>query len=108
MQPAMLDISAAADVAPPPPTRLADYRPSAFLIDTVDLTFELGDADTRVKSRLAIRRNPEAADPAAPLELDGDALKLESLALDGERLGSNRYRTTPDGGLVIEGVPDAL
>ncbi len=107
MQPAMLDISAA-DVAPPQPTRLADYRPSAFLIDTVDLTFELGDADTRVKSRLAIRRNPEAGDSAAPLELDGDALELESLALDGERLGPNRYRTTPDGGVVIEGVPDAF
>ena len=67
--------------------RLADYRPPAFLIDTVDLTFDLGDTETRVKSRLAVRRNPEAADPAAPLELDGDALELVSVALDGERLG---------------------
>ena len=92
MQPAMLDISAA-DVAPPQPTRLADYRPPAFLIDTVDLTFELGDAETRVKSRLAIRRNPEAGDSAAPLELDGDALELVSLALDGE---TARRQPLPD------------
>ncbi len=88
--------------------RLADYRPPAFLVDTVDLTFELGEAETRVKSRLAVRRNPAAADPAAPLELDGDALELLSVALDGERLGENRYRMTSEGGLVVEDVPDAF
>ena len=47
----MLDISS--DTATPQPIRLADYRPPAFLIDTVDLTFELDHAETRVKSRLA-------------------------------------------------------
>jgi aminopeptidase N len=107
----MLDIPsdiAPATSAPPNPVRLADYQPPAFLIDTVDLTFELGEAETRVKSRLAVRRNPAAADPAAPLELDGDALELASVALDGERLGSNRYRLTSEGGLVVEDVPDAF
>ena len=107
----MLDIPsdiAPATSAPPKPVRLADYQPPAFLIDTVDLTFELGEAETRVKSRLAVRRNPAAADPAAPLELDGDALELVSVALDGERLGSNRYRLTSEGGLVAEDVPDAF
>ncbi len=107
----MLDIPsdiAPATSAPPNPVRLADYQPPAFLIDTVDLTFELGEAETRVKSRLAVRRNPAAADPAAPLELDGDALELVSVALDGERLGSNRYRLTSEGGLVVEDVPDAF
>jgi aminopeptidase N len=102
----MLDISP--DLAPPQPTRLTDYRPTAFVVDTVELTFELGEAETRVKSRLAIRRNPEAADLAAPLELDGDALALVSLKLDGERLGANRYHATEAGGLVIEGVPEAF
>jgi aminopeptidase N len=56
----MLDISG--DVAP---VRLAEYRPPDFLIDTVDLVFELGDTDTRVKSRLRIRRNPESSDQTA-------------------------------------------
>jgi aminopeptidase N len=107
----MLDIApdlAAPDIAPPKPTRLKDYRPPAFLIDTVDLTFDLGETETRVKSRLALRRNLEAGDPAAPLVLDGDALELVSVALDGERLGANRYRPTAEGGLVIEDVPDAF
>ncbi|HUC70426.1 MAG TPA: aminopeptidase N [Stellaceae bacterium] len=102
----MPDISP--DLATPQPVRLKDYRPSAFVIDTVDLTFELDEAQTTVKSRLSIRRNPAVADPAAPLELDGDALELVSLAIDGERLGANRYRLTSEGGLVIDGVPEAF
>ena len=65
--------------------RLADYRPPDFLIDTVDLVFDLGDAETRVKSRLLLRRNPSAADRAAPLGLDGDTLWI--VAEHGRRLG---------------------
>src|ERR1700730_11776325 len=102
----MLDVSA--DVAPPQPVRLADYRPPAFLIDTVDLVFELGDVATRVKSRLRIRRNPEVADPNAPLHLDGEELDLVSLALEGEPLGANRYQLPPEGGLILADVPDAF
>jgi len=102
----MLDISP--DLAPPQPVRLAEYRPPAFVIDTVDLVFDLGDTETRVKSRLAVRRNPESKDPTVPLTLDGDGLDLVSLALDGERLGANRYRATAEGGLVIEGVPNVF
>jgi aminopeptidase N len=102
----MLDISP--DVAPPQPVRLADYRPPAFLIDTVDLVFELGEVGTRVKSRLRIRRNPEVADPNAPLQLDGEELDIVSLALDGEPLGANRYQLPPDGGLILADVPDAF
>ena len=39
------------DTAPPKPTRLADYRPPDFLIDTVDLVFD--SARTRPSSRRA-------------------------------------------------------
>jgi aminopeptidase N len=102
----MLDLSP--DIAPPRPTRLADYRPPAFLIDTVDLVFELGPQDTRVKSRLGIRRNPAASEPGGALHLDGEALELLSLALDGEPLGSNRYQLLPEGGLILADVPDAF
>ena len=101
----MLDILP--DTSSPQPVRLADYRPPAFLIDTVDLAFELGAEDTRVKSRLGIRRNP-AAEPGAALHLDGEALELVSLALDGEPLGANRYQLQPEGGLTLADVPDAF
>jgi aminopeptidase N len=102
----MLDISP--DIAPPQPIRLADYQPPAYLIDTVDLVFELGAGDTRVKSRLRIRRNPGVAERGAALSLDGEALELVSLALDGEPLGANRYQLKPEGGLILADVPDAF
>src|SRR5271169_1849187 len=102
----MLDISP--DIAPPQPVRLKDYRPPEFLVDTVDLVFDLDDANTRVKTRLGIRRNPQAADPKAALHLDGEELELVSVALDGEALGANRYRLPAEGGLVIDDVPDAF
>jgi aminopeptidase N len=103
----MPDVSAA-DMAPPRPVRLAEYRPPDFLVDTVDLVFELGDTDTRVKSRLGIRRNPEGSDREAPLHLDGEELALISLALDGAPLGANRYQLPAEGGLILADVPDAF
>jgi aminopeptidase N len=102
----MADLSP--DLAPPQPVRLADYQPPEFLVDTVDLTFELGDHETRVKSRLGIRRNPRALDPGAPLCLDGEALELVALALNGEALGANRYQLPREGGLMIEDVPETF
>jgi aminopeptidase N len=102
----MLDISA--DSTPPRPVRLAEYRPPAFLIDTVDLVFELEDNDTRVKSRQRIRRNPESFDRSAALHLDGEELALVSLALDGDALGPNRYELPAEGGLILADVPDAF
>jgi aminopeptidase N len=92
----------------PQPIRLADYQTPDFLIDTVDLAFELGEAETLVKAHLALRRNPAAADRQASLRLDGDELELVSLALDGAALGSDRYRLEPDGSLVVTEVPDAF
>src|SRR5260370_28561141 len=97
-----------ADIAPPRPVRLAEYRPPDFLIDTVDLVFELGDSDTRVKSRLRIRRNPEGSDRESPVQFVGEELAVVSLALDGEPLGANRYRLPAEGGLILADVPDAF
>ena len=102
----MLDLSP--DITPPQPVRLADYRPPDFLIDTVDLVFELGADDTRVKSRLGVRRNPAAGAARAPLRLDGEALELISLALDGEKLGANRYQLPEEGGLILDDLPDTF
>src|SRR6201997_3197159 len=102
----MLDVSP--DIAPPQPVRLADYQPPAFLIDPGDLVFELGGTDTRVKSRLRIRRNPQSSDPKVPLHLDGEELTLLSLALDGEPLGANRYQLASEGGLILADVPESF
>ena len=42
---------------------LKDYTPPPFLIDEVDMRFELGEESTLVTSTLALRRNPAGAEP---------------------------------------------
>jgi len=89
----------------PQPIRREDYRVPNFLVDTIDLDFDLRDDGTTVRSRMTIRRNPDAADAGAPLELDGEDLKLTGLLLDGEALGANRYQLESER-LTIRDVPD--
>ena len=100
------DASAAAAQATPREVRLADYAPPAFLVDTVDLTFELDEAATNVTARLALRRNPASPDRTAPLRLDGERLTLVRLACNDETLSANQYRLD-DRALVIPDAPDA-
>lgn len=95
------------DVSPHQPIRLADYQPPPFLIDTVDLVFDLGEEKTAVKARLTLHRNPASLERHAPLKLDGRDLELVSLALNGEALGPNSYQLDGEG-LVLHAVPDAF
>jgi aminopeptidase N len=95
------------DTAPPKPTLLSEYRPPDFVIDTVELSFLLGEDETMVRSHLTVRRNA-AATPKPPLRLDGEELELVSIALDGAPLASDRYRVEADGDLTIPDLPDAF
>jgi aminopeptidase N len=88
----------------PTPVRLSDYHPPDYRIEHVDLVFELSPRQTRVTSRLAVRRN---GDHARPLELDGEELRLESVAIDGRTLSEDRYRLT-DTGMSIAEVPSSF
>lgn len=83
------------------PIYLADYRPPVFLVDHVDLDFELDPQATIVKARLQLRRNTPG-----PLRLDGRKLELLSIKLNGEFLGDNHY-ALDDSGLTIHNPPDA-
>lgn len=91
------------DVAPPE-VRLADYTPPAFLVETVDLRFELDETATTVVSRLSLRRNP-AAMAGSPLDLNGEGLTLVRLTRDGLALAPEEYTITK-GGLTIAKLPD--
>ena len=71
--------------------RLAEYRPPEFLVDSVTLTLRLAPETTIVTAQLAIRRAPGTR-PDAPLVLDGEALELGALRLDGADLAPARYR----------------
>jgi aminopeptidase N len=71
--------------------RLEDYTPPAYLIPEVELDFDIGDAFTRVRSRLSVERNQLAGGARAPLVLDGEGLVLESVAIDGRVLSSSEF-----------------
>jgi len=100
----MLDASGVAAQETAKPVRLADYAPPAFLVDEVELRFDLDEAATHVMSRMTLRRNPAAA-ANLPLSLHGEALTLLRLARDGVELESPAYRLEP-GALVIPDMPD--
>ncbi len=80
---------------PPQPIRLRDYAPTDFLIDSVELCFSLHKTQTRVRSRLALRRNPKGR-PGAALVLDGDDLTLDCVLLDGRPLDGGAYEAGPE------------
>ena len=86
---------------------LKNYTPPPFLVDTVDLDVEFRPPEVIVTARLALRRNPAAADPRAPLMLDGDELETLEVAIDGRRLAADRYAIN-DALMTIAEVPDAF
>ena len=89
--------------AMPAPTFLKDYQPPAYRTEDAQLAFDLRDGATTVRSKLRIRRTSEA--PAdAPLTLDGKALELLAVRLDGEALGGNEYRVD-DESLTLHAPP---
>ena len=77
-----------------PIRRRTDYRPPAFLVDTLDLEFDLDPAATEVTARLAFRRNPHAlaSDRAAPLVLDGEQQSDVRVEVDGVPVPAERLR----------------
>ncbi|MCI4661265.1 MAG: aminopeptidase N [Neomegalonema sp.] len=72
-----------------PVIRLDEYRPPAWGIDSVSLTFSLHPTATRVKARLAISRS--AVGPRPDLVLQGRNLTVISAAIDGRTLGADDY-----------------
>ncbi len=70
-----MDGPARAGAAAPRAVRRLDYRPPDYLVDTVELRFELDPSATFVTAALAFRRNPAAAtadEVPPPLVLDGE------------------------------------
>ena len=76
------------------PVRLEDYRPPDWLVETVELDVSLDATASRVRATLTLR--PSGSGAPAPLVLDGDALNLRSLKLDGVALPPDQFVATPD------------
>jgi aminopeptidase N len=87
----------------PRPIRLKDYRPPDWLIQTVNLDVSLDPTATVVRAKLALK--PHSTRTPAPLTLDGEDLKLRSLAIDGKPLANGSFVATADG-LTIAQPPN--
>ena len=79
--------------------RRADYRPPAFLVDDVHLTFRLHPKQTIVTSRIHFRPNPEVTERR--FELHGECLSLKWARIDG-RDSKPHFA----GGILTADVPD--
>ncbi|MCS0630718.1 aminopeptidase N [Telluria mixta] len=78
-----------------------DYTAPSYLVDTVELGFDLDPARTVVANRMTVRRNPASAQ--REIELYGEDIELVALRLNGRTLGEGDY--------VVEGnllrIPNA-
>jgi aminopeptidase N len=77
------------------PVRLEDYRPPDWLVESVELDVTLDPVATLVRATLTLRPNGNGTAPA-PLMLDGDALELRALKLDGAALPPEQFVATAD------------
>ncbi|MEP3891196.1 MAG: aminopeptidase N [Hellea sp.] len=84
----------------PTVTKLSDYTPPNFKIESVYLDFDLEPKKTVVKSTLKISRVA-----AGPLILDGDEIALKSVKLDGRDLKRREYKLTQTQ-LIIDDLAD--
>ncbi len=81
-----------------------DYLPPDYVVDSVDLSFELGEESTIVTSRMALRANYDASQRLRPLVLNGEHFALRELTIDGAMLGQDRYTVTREL-LTVHAVP---
>lgn len=81
--------------------RLADYRAPAWRITHAELTFDLDFATSEVAAKLHLQ--PDPGQPGSELRLDGEALELLDIRLDGQPLALDRFVADADG-LLVRGV----
>ena len=79
-----------------------DYRAPDYTITDIDLTFELDASTTRVTAISQVKR---LGDSQAELRLDGEALTLIALEVDGQAWTAFREE---EGALVISQLPESF
>ncbi len=75
---------------------LADYRAPAYRIEQTELTLELDDGNTLVKSRLTVKADNDRSEGVRPLVLDGRDLELRAIRINGKALAGEDYRLGPE------------
>ena len=80
---------------------LKDYAPTPYIIEKVELDVDVAPGTSRIRSLLTISPRPGTS-PGTPLTLDGDELKLLSIAIDGLPLALTAYEETPTTLSILE------
>ena len=79
-----------------------DYTPPAFLVDTVELGFDLDPDRTVVANRITMRHNPVS--DSQDIVLHGEEIELVQLRMNGKLLAPTEYKV--DGSiLTIKNAP---
>ncbi len=81
--------------ATPKTIYLKEYTEPDYWIDKVDLRFELAPNDTKVSAELTLRRH-ENANANTPLVLNGEQLRLQSVAINQQMLNENDYEVNDE------------
>ncbi|HEY4986685.1 MAG TPA: aminopeptidase N, partial [Bradyrhizobium sp.] len=87
----------------PRAVRLKDYRAPDYRIAEISLDFILEPLATRVTATSKVKR----VGGAAPLVLDGEEMKLISVAIDGRKLQASEYSLS-DEALTLHKLPDTF
>jgi aminopeptidase N len=66
-----------------------DYTPPSYLVDTVELGFDLDPAQTVVANRITLRHNPDSK--SRDLVLNGEDIELVAIRMNGQALKPNQY-----------------
>ncbi|MDC3235070.1 aminopeptidase N, partial [Candidatus Puniceispirillum sp.] len=82
--------------------RRENYTPPAFLVTSVDLDINIHDHQTIVTTKLAIAPNPDAISSTV-LKLDGQAIQLKSISVDGVELRDDAFEFD-NSGIQIKGL----
>ena len=86
-------------------TYLKDYKTPPYLVERVELKFDLFDSKTRVSSTLQMGLNPDRGGVLEPLVLDGEQLQLIEVKLDGKTLTASEYLQDEES-LQLASVPE--
>jgi aminopeptidase N len=84
------------------PIYLRDYQVPDYLIETVNLEFQLEETFTTVTSKLHVVANPAAKHPSKNLILHGEALELLAVSLNNTLLTPNQYELKNETLMILD------
>ncbi|MBA3012811.1 MAG: aminopeptidase N [Proteobacteria bacterium] len=71
---------------------LKDYRPAPFVVDRIDLKFDIFEDQTLVTSSMQIHKNRSVADESTPLVFNKGVYEITSVVADGMVLLPGEYQ----------------